>query len=101
MENRIHSASTRCELRRSRCTGNLVQFRGFLHEAAQFLDRLGVVVDLEAEHGVVMQPDASILLDDDESGGLHAAFIAARRLATLERGHETISEVARRALEAR
>src|SRR5204863_2094243 len=48
-----------------------------------------------------MQPDAAVLLDDEERGGLQAAFVATRRLTALERGHESVSEVARRPLEAR
>jgi len=37
---------------------------------------LFVIVHLQAQHHVVVQPDAAILLDDEHGGGLHAALVA-------------------------
>src|SRR5690606_32096222 len=73
--------------------------RGDLDEAAELLDRLLVVVHLEAEHRVVVQPDATIFLDDEHRGGLHAACVTARRLAGLERGEQSERQVTLRLLE--
>jgi hypothetical protein len=39
---------------------------GLFHEAAQFHDRLRVVVDLQTEHDVIMQPHAAILFDNQQ-----------------------------------
>ena len=47
---------------------DLVLCGGLLDQPAQFLDRLRIVVYLEPEDCVVMQPDTAILLYDEESG---------------------------------
>src|SRR6185503_20176519 len=56
-----------------------------VHQSPQLLDRLWVVVDLQAQHNVVVQPDAGVLLDDEERGGLLTAMISASGLAGFER----------------
>ena len=49
-----------------------------LDEASQLFERLRVVVHLEPQDDVVVQPGATVFLDDEHRGGLHAAGIAAR-----------------------
>src|SRR6266487_6518462 len=65
----------------------------FVDEAPQFLDRLGVVVHLQPQDGVVVQPDAAVLLHYDDRGRLLPALVASAGLAAFERGDEALREV--------
>ena len=63
--------------------------RRLLHQAAQLGDGFGVVVDLKAQHHIVMQPHAAALLHNEECGALFASRITAGALPGFERGNET------------
>src|SRR5689334_25361294 len=87
---------------RSACSaGNLTKLGRLFHQPAQLLDWLWIVVDLEAKHGVVMQPDAAVLPHDQERGGLHPPFVTTCGLPSLECRQQPIGEVALRPLETR
>src|SRR5688572_652303 len=64
-----------------------------LDDATKLFVRVLLIVDLEPQHGVVIQPVAAALLDDHHRRRLHAARIAAGGLAGLERGHESHRQV--------
>src|SRR3990167_8198072 len=70
-----------------------------LDDAAQFLERVWAVVYLEAKHGVVVEPHATALLNDDHRRRLHAARVAARGLTRVKRGHQAHREMPLGALE--
>ena len=60
----------------------------FFYQSAEFFNWLFVVVDLQAKHGVVVEPDAAVFLDDDHVGRLHATLVAAGGLAGFQRGQQ-------------
>src|SRR5712691_6450637 len=71
----------------------------FLDAALQLFDWLRVVVDLQAQNRVVVQPDAAVLLHDHERCGLLAARVAPSGLAAFEGGDEALRQVSFGALE--
>ena len=60
-------------------------FRRLFNQSSQFPDRLRVVIDLQSQRRIVVQPDAAVFFNDEHSRRLHAAFVAARRLPGFER----------------
>src|SRR5437870_8858832 len=65
----------------------------------QLFDWFRIVVDLQLQYGVVVQPHAAVLLHDDERRRLLTARIAAAGLSPLERRDEALRQVAGRLLE--
>src|SRR4029079_6701431 len=63
-----------------------IESHALFHQAAQLLDRLGIVVHLQAQDDVVVQPDAAVLLHDQQRRRLLAAGVAAGCLPASERG---------------
>ena len=70
-----------------------------LHQTLQLGDRRLVVVDLQPQDGIVVEPDAAVLLHDDQCGRLLSALVAAAGLTALERGNQALRQMARRVLE--
>src|SRR6185295_212685 len=58
-----------------------------LHQPLELPDRLGIVVHLQPQHDIVVEPHAAVLFHDHDRGGLLPALVAAARLAAFERGH--------------
>src|SRR5262249_61188773 len=58
----------------------------------QLGDRRLAVVDLQPQHRVVVQPDAAVLLHDDQRRRLLPALVAAAGLTAFERSDETLGE---------
>jgi hypothetical protein len=65
-----------------------------LDQPAHLVERLWIVVDLQAKHDVVVQPDAAVLLDDQHRGRLLAPRISASGLSCIERRHQAQREMA-------
>src|SRR5262245_52848163 len=65
-------------------------------QSRELLDRFGVVVHLHANHRVVVEVHAAVLLDDEHRRRLLAAFVTTRRLARFERRQKPAGEVAGR-----
>src|SRR5262249_44397814 len=66
--------------------------RRFFDKASPLSDGLRIIVDLQAQADVVLQPHAATLLYDEHRGALLAARVAACCLTSLERGDESKCE---------
>ncbi len=53
-----------------------------------------MILDLEPQHHVVVQTDASVLLHDEHGRRLHASSVASRGMAVLQCGEEPERQVA-------
>src|SRR4051812_33430035 len=77
----VRVAADTAGLRRAR---DLAHGGRLLHEAAKFFDRFGTVVHLQPKDGVVMKPNAAVLLHDDHRRRFLTTRVAAGELSALE-----------------